>query len=82
VGYGTLAYLDLSCPLCTSLPNTTIVFCLGFCSAPIQLGLQVQVGHDVSSVKDGMKSVKDDVSAVKDGVKAVEEEMHLYKQAS
>eukprot|EP00903_Cladosiphon_okamuranus_P009885 g9389.t1 len=47
----------------------------------LQLGLQLQVGHDMNSVRSSMKSVKDDVSAVKDGVKAVEEGMHLYRQA-
>ncbi|CAM9774536.1 unnamed protein product, partial [Scytosiphon promiscuus] len=48
----------------------------------LQLGLQLQVGHDMSLVRSSMKSVEDDVSAVKDGVKAVEEGMHLYRQAS
>ena len=48
----------------------------------IQLGLQVQVGHDMSSVKESMKSMEDGVSAVKDGVRAVEEGMQLYRQAS
>ncbi|CAM9539627.1 unnamed protein product, partial [Ectocarpus fasciculatus] len=41
----------------------------------LQLGLQLQVGHD-------MGSVKDDVSEVRRGVKAVEEGMNLYKQGS
>ena len=56
---------------------------------PTQLGLQMQAGHDLSSLKDGITSmeddvsaVKDDVSAVKDGVKAVEEGIHLGRQAS
>ncbi|CAM9373156.1 unnamed protein product, partial [Scytosiphon promiscuus] len=31
------------------------------------LGLQLQVGHDISSVRSSMKSVEDNVSAVKDG---------------
>ncbi|CAN0183301.1 unnamed protein product, partial [Ectocarpus fasciculatus] len=31
------------------------------------LGLQLQVGHDMGSVKDSMKSMEDDVSAVKHG---------------
>ncbi|CAM9415830.1 unnamed protein product [Ectocarpus fasciculatus] len=48
----------------------------------LQLGLQLQVGHDMGSVKDSMKSMEDDVSAVKHGVKAVEEGMNLYRQAS
>ncbi|CAM9820486.1 unnamed protein product, partial [Ectocarpus sp. 8 AP-2014] len=34
------------------------------------LGLQLQVGHDMGSVKDSMRSMEDDVSAVKHGVKA------------
>ena len=46
------------------------------------MGLQLQVGHDMGSVKDSMKSMEDDVSAVKHGVKAVEEGMNLYRQAS
>ncbi|CAM9381942.1 unnamed protein product, partial [Ectocarpus sp. 4 AP-2014] len=36
----------------------------------LQLGLQLQIGHDMDSVKDSMKSMEDDVSAVKHGVKA------------
>ncbi|CAN0189135.1 unnamed protein product, partial [Ectocarpus sp. 6 AP-2014] len=34
------------------------------------LGLQLQMGHDMGSVKDSMKSMEDEVSAVKHGVKA------------
>ncbi|CAM9849898.1 unnamed protein product [Ectocarpus sp. 6 AP-2014] len=48
----------------------------------LQLGLQLQMGHDMGSVKDSMKSMEDDVSAVKHGVKAVEEGMNLYRQGS
>ncbi|CAM9108702.1 unnamed protein product [Ectocarpus sp. 8 AP-2014] len=48
----------------------------------LQLGLQLQIGHDMGSVKDSMRSMEDDVSAVKHGVKAVEEGMNLYRQAS
>eukprot|EP00752_Nemacystus_decipiens_P018469 g16559.t1 len=36
----------------------------------LQLGLQLQVGHDMNSVRSSMRSVEDDVSAVRDGVKA------------
>lgn len=73
----------LECPfvLC-NLRKSNVVVDLGFCSSTIQLGLQLQVGHDMSSVRSNMKSVGDDVSAVKDGVKAVEEGMKLYRQAS
>ncbi|CAM9214903.1 unnamed protein product, partial [Ectocarpus sp. 8 AP-2014] len=38
----------------------------------LQLSLQLQVGHDMSSVRSSMRSVEEKVSAVKDGVKAVE----------
>ncbi|CAM9297409.1 unnamed protein product [Ectocarpus sp. 12 AP-2014] len=48
----------------------------------LQLGLQLQMGHDMGSVKDSMKSMEDDVSAVKHGVKAVEEGINLYRQGS
>ncbi|CAN0007820.1 unnamed protein product [Ectocarpus sp. 12 AP-2014] len=48
----------------------------------LQLGLQLQAGHDISSIKDSMRSVDENVSAVKDGVKAVEEGMHLHSQGS
>ncbi|CAM9383003.1 unnamed protein product [Ectocarpus fasciculatus] len=41
----------------------------------LQLGLQLQAGHDVSSVKDSMRSMEDDVRAVKEG-------MHLHSQGS
>lgn len=53
-----------------------------FLFVAIQLGLQLQAGHDMSSVKDSLKSMEDGVSAVKDGVKAVEEGMNLNRQAS
>ncbi|CAM9241803.1 unnamed protein product [Scytosiphon promiscuus] len=52
----------------------------------LQLGLQLQVGDDVSAVKgsvhaveDDVKAVKDGVNAVKDDVSAVKEAIHLYK---
>lgn len=44
-----------------------------------QLGLQLQVGNDMSAVKDSVRAVEDDFSSVKNGVQAVEEGMHLYK---
>lgn len=53
-----------------------------FLVVAVQLGLQLQAGHDMSSMKDSMRSIEDDVSLVKDGVKAVEEGMHLQSQAS
>ncbi len=48
----------------------------------IQLGLQLQAGHDMSSMQDNMRSMEDGVNAVKDGVKAVEEGMLAHSQAS
>lgn len=52
----------------------------------MQLGLQLQVGHDVSAVRDGVDAVEGDVSAVKgdmsavrDDVSAVKEAIHLYQ---
>ncbi|CAM9431484.1 unnamed protein product [Scytosiphon promiscuus] len=36
------------------------------------LGLQLQAGHDMNSMKESMRSMEDDVSAVKDGGSAAE----------
>ena len=58
--------MSLRSPSYYNLPKTNataVPLCL---LVPTQLGLQVQAGHDLSSVKDGMKSMEDDVSAVKD----------------
>ncbi|CAM9241877.1 unnamed protein product [Scytosiphon promiscuus] len=48
----------------------------------LQLGLQLQVGYDVSAVKDGVDGVQDDIKAVKDDVSAVKEAIQLYKGTS
>ena len=45
-----------------------VVRCPRFVLVTIQLGLQVQVGRDVSAVKDDVSAVKDSFYAVKDGV--------------
>ena len=50
-----------------------------FSSGSAQLGLQLQVGNDISAVKDSVRAVGDDFSSVKNGVQAVEEGMHLFK---
>lgn len=48
----------------------------GFLLVATQLGLQLQVGQDVSAVKDSLNSAKEEM---KNGFQSVKEEMHFYQ---